>query len=119
MKRTVALWVLAIVGVLVTAGMVVRFRRAAVSSVAHQRPYEWDRFVLPKQKFIQEPLSNVVSAVNNSVRAASKGAVVHAIHLDVAPAPIKKVAPSLEVDRRMDEMISNFRLHEQEMIWRG
>lgn len=70
-------------------------------------------------EFKQEPIANVVKAVNDAVRKASRGTVQQAVILDTTPAPIKKFAPSSEVDRQMDDMISAYRVHEVEMLGKG
>lgn len=69
--------------------------------------------------FKQEPIVNVVKAVNDAVRVASRGTVQQAVILDTTPAPIKKFAPSSEVGRQMDDMISAYRAHEGEMLRKG
>jgi hypothetical protein len=110
---------LLILGVLVIAGVAILVRRPSFSMIGHQRPYKWDQFVIPRMEFTQEPVSNVVKAVNDAVRAASRGTVEQAVMLDATPASVRKFAPNPEIDRRMDAMISVFRQHEQEMLRNG
>ncbi len=93
--------------------------RTSRPSVVHQRPYKWDAFVLPMMNFTNEPIVNVVKAVNDAVRKASGGAVESAVVLDCTPAPIKKFAPNAEVDGEMEHMIAAFREHEAAMLKRG
>jgi hypothetical protein len=94
-------------------------RRIIVTTVAHQRPYKWDQFAIPRIQFTQEPLSNVFNKVNEAVKQASHGAVQQVVIFDTSPVQITKFAPSKEIEEQMDDMISAFRAHEKEMASKG
>ena len=87
--------------------------------VVHQRPYNWDKYVLPRMEFKQEAITNVIVTVNNAVRLASHGAVTQAVVLDATPAPIKKFAPTKEIETEMDALISAYRKSEEDLLSRG
>jgi hypothetical protein len=93
-----------------------RFR---ISRIALQRPYKWHHYFVPQTRFLNEPISNVVSYVNDAVRSLSTGAVPQTVFLDTAPTRISKFAPTPEIERQMDEMILAFRQHEEELKKKG
>jgi hypothetical protein len=116
MRKKILFLVIALFGLVLMAAVALAVLRPRV---VHQRPYDWDRFVLPMMEFKQEPISNVVKAVNDAVRSASKGSVAQAVVLDATPAPIKKVASSAEIEHRMDELISAYRKNEEDLLKQG
>lgn len=75
--------------------------------------------MLPMMNFTNEPIVNVVKAVNDAVRKASGGTVETAVYLDTTPAPIKRFPPNAEVDEEMVRMIAAFRENEASMLKRG
>jgi hypothetical protein len=114
--RGLSIALLTVLLTLVVGVLAIRWLRP---KVIHQRPYKWDAFVLPMMNFTNEPIVNVVKAVNDAVRKASGGTVETAVHLDSTPAPVKKFAPNAEVDGEMDRMIAAFREYEASMLKRG
>jgi hypothetical protein len=119
MRRKWVKWAALVCGLVILAWLGLFHHRFGISRIAHQRPYRWDQYLLPEKRFANEPISNVVSYVNDSVRSLSKGAVPQAVFLDTAPTRISKLAPTPEIERQMDEMILAFRQHEQELEKKG
>ena len=70
-------------------------------------------------RFSQEPVLNVVKAVNEAVRTASRGTVEQAVVLDSTPDAIRKFAPTKEIDSKMDALILVFRQYQQQLAKRG
>lgn len=116
--KTAVKWIVLAVALLFCCAVGLRWVRSA-NAVAHQRPYKWDQFAIPRIQFTQEPLSNVFSRVNEAVKQASHGAVQRVVIFDNTPVQITKFAPSKEIGEEMDEMISAFRAHEKEMASNG
>jgi len=116
--KTALRWISLVVGILL-CGAIGLLWVHRITAVAHQRPYKWDQFAIPRIQFTQEPLSNVFSTVNQAVNQASHGAVHQVVIYDNTPIQITKFAPNKEIDLQMDDMISAFRAHENEMASNG
>jgi hypothetical protein len=107
--------VLLALGAVLLAGAGIWFVRSGASRIAHQRPYKWDQYPVPRLRFTNEPIVNVVSSVNDAVTVLSQGAVQQVILLDTTPVRISKFAPNPGIEQQMDEMIRVFRQHEEEL----
>lgn len=84
--------------------------------IAHQRPYRWDQYYIGELHFKEEPMINVVAAVNQAVAKASHGAVTQAVIFDVTPATVTKFASDPAIEAQMDGFIADFRKSEQELL---
>ena len=115
MRRKWVKWAVLVGGLVILAWLGISQHRFGISRIAHQRPYKWDQYLVPEKRFTNEPISNVVSYVNESVRNLSRSAVPQAVFLDTTPSQTSKFAPDPEIERQMDEMISAFRQHEEEL----
>lgn len=111
--RTVAVLIFSIVGIAVIA--ISRFS-ANRPRIETRPPDPGDQLIIPMMRFSDSPASNVVAAVNDAVRLKSRGVVVLYIKLDTTPAPIRKFASNIDIDRRMDLMIATYRRHEERMV---
>jgi hypothetical protein len=111
--------VLLALGAVLLAGAGVWLFRSGASRIAHQRPYKWDQYPVPRLRFTNEPIVNVISNVNDAVRVLSKGAVQQVILLDTTPVRISKFAPNPGIEQQMEDMIRVFRQHEEEMRKKG
>jgi hypothetical protein len=107
------------VGLVLLAGVGVWLYRPGEPRIAHQRPFKWDRYPVPRLRFTNEPIANVVKSVNDTVRSLSKGDVQRVVLLDTNAVQIVKFAPSAGIEEEMDAMILVFRKHEEEMKKRG
>jgi hypothetical protein len=87
--------------------------------VFHQRPYLWDAFALPEQRFTNTPIADVVSAVNTVVAKASNGSVTQAVWLDKTPANIVAYPSDLTLKADMEQLIADFRRDETNWMNRG
>lgn len=119
MRRKWVKWAALVCGLVILAWLGLFHHRFGISRIAHQRPYKWDQYLVPEKRFTDEPISNVVRYVNETVRCLSTGAVPQAVLLDITPSRISKFPPSPEIERQMDEMISAFRQHEEELKKKG
>src|SRR5215831_11486348 len=115
---TAVKWIILVAGLLICCAVGLLWARK-VNAVAHQRPYKWDQFAIPRIQFTQEPLSNVFSRLNEAVKQASHGSIQQVVIFDSTPVQITKFALSKEIDEQMDDMISAFRAHEKEMAGKG
>ncbi len=115
MRRKWVKWAALVCGLVILAWLGVFHHRFGISRIAHQRPYKWDHYLIPEKRFADEPISNVVNYVNETVRGLSAGAVPQAVFLDTAPSRISKFPSNPEIERQMDEMILAFRQHEEEL----
>lgn len=107
------------VGLVLLAGVGVWLYGPGEPRIAHQRPFKWDRYPVPRLRFTNEPIANVVKSVNDTVRSLSKGDVPRVVLLDTNAVQIVKFAPSAGIEEEMDAMILVFRKHEEEMKKRG
>lgn len=119
MRRKWVKWAALVCGLVILAWLGLFHHRFGISRIAHQRPYRWDQYLVPESRFANEPISNVVRYVNETVRSLSTGTVPQAVFLNTVPTRISKFAPTPEIERQMDEMISAFRQHEEELKKKG
>jgi hypothetical protein len=115
MRRKWVKWAALVCGLVILAWAGLFHHRFGISRIAHRRPYKWDQYLVPETRFSNEPISNVVRYVNETVRSLSTGAVTQAVFLDTAPSRISKFASNPEIERQMDEMILAFREHEEDL----
>jgi len=91
----------------------------AAKTVAHQRPYRWDAFVLPEQHFTNATIIDVVSTVNAVVAKSSNGTVTQAVFLDKTPADIIAYPSDDALKTDMENLIEDFRTDETNWMNRG
>lgn len=84
--------------------------------IVHQRPYRWDQYYIGELHFKEEPMINVVAAVNQAVAKASHGVVTQAVVFDITPESITKFASNPAVEAQMDGFIADFRRSEPEFL---
>lgn len=88
-------------------------------SVAHQRHYRWDAFVLPEQNFSNATIIDVVAKVNALVAQTSKGSAMHAVCLNTNPVDIAEYPPDPAIKAEMDKLVEAYRKDEADWLNRG
>jgi hypothetical protein len=113
MKRGVRIFLAVVVGVI---GIYIAFceiaSRYAANTIAHQRPFAWDKYALLEIRFTNATVVEVVSTINGAVAKASKGLVNQAALLDRTPADIVVYTSEVTVKGDMEKMVSDYRKDE-------
>lgn len=92
---------------------------SASRKVGHQRPYSWDAFALPEQRFTNASIIEIVSTVNAVVAEASHGSVTQAVFLDRTPADITVCPSDPALKNDIEKLVEDFRKDEMNWINRG
>lgn len=112
-------YVLGIIVAALALGIAITVLISRPATVAHQRPYHWDSFALPRMTFNQQPVAQVAQVLNDAANKASHGALKQVIFLDMAPITVSKVTPGGEFAEEMDQLIVEFLRNDEDLTRRG